>query len=54
MSWSEASLKALYNAVRKYMDIKPRALVLNEKLGVANDFVSFFFFFNKKKVIPDI
>lgn len=41
--WSEASLKALYDAVREYMEIKPRAQVLNEKLGVASDFVSFFF-----------
>jgi uncharacterized Rmd1/YagE family protein len=40
--WSEASLKALYDAVREYMEIKPRAQVLNEKLGVASDFVSFF------------
>ena len=42
--WSEASLKALYDAVRDYMEIKPRAQVLNEKLGVASVFVSFFFF----------
>ena len=41
--WSEASLKALYDAVREYMEIKARAQVLNEKLGVASDFVSFFF-----------
>ena len=41
--WSEASLKALYDAVKEYMEIKPRAQVLNEKLGVASDFVSFFF-----------
>ena len=41
--YSEASLKALYDAVREYMEIKPRAQVLNEKLGVASDFVSFFF-----------
>ena len=40
--WSEASLKALYDAVKEYMEIKPRAQVLNEKLGVASDFVSFF------------
>jgi len=37
--WSEASLKALYDAVREYMEIKPRAQVLNEKLGVASDFL---------------
>ena len=41
--WSEASLKALYDAVREYMEIKARAQVLNEKLGVASDFVRFFF-----------
>jgi uncharacterized Rmd1/YagE family protein len=41
--WSEASLKALYDAVREYMEIKPRAQVLNEKLSVASDFVSFVF-----------
>jgi uncharacterized Rmd1/YagE family protein len=41
--WSEASLKALYDAVKEYMEIKPRAQVLNEKLGVASDFVSFFY-----------
>lgn len=37
--WSEASLKNLYDAVREYMEIKPRVQVLNEKLGVASDFV---------------
>ena len=37
--WSEASLKALYDAVREYVEIKPRVQVLNEKLGVASDFV---------------
>jgi uncharacterized Rmd1/YagE family protein len=38
--WSEASLKELYDAVREYVEIKPRVQVLNEKLGVASDFVS--------------
>jgi len=37
--WSEASLKELYDAVREYVEIKPRVQVLNEKLGVASDFV---------------
>lgn len=37
--WSEASLKDLYDAVREYMEIKGRVQVLNEKLGVASDFV---------------
>jgi len=37
--WSEASLKDLYDAVREYMEIRPRVQVLNEKLGVASDFV---------------
>jgi uncharacterized Rmd1/YagE family protein len=37
--WSEASLKELYDAVREYMEIKPRVQVLNDKLGVASDFV---------------
>lgn len=41
--WSEASLKALYDAVREYMEIKPRVEALNEKLGVASDFVRLFF-----------
>jgi uncharacterized Rmd1/YagE family protein len=42
--WTEASLKALYDAVREYMEIRPRVQVLNEKLNVANDFVSFSFY----------
>ncbi|KAF9051615.1 hypothetical protein BJ165DRAFT_1401111 [Panaeolus papilionaceus] len=37
--WSEASLKDLYDAVREYMEIKPRVQVLNDKLGVASDFL---------------
>ncbi|KAF8155760.1 hypothetical protein B0H34DRAFT_798881 [Crassisporium funariophilum] len=37
--WSEATLKELYDAVREYMEIKPRVQVLNEKLGVASDFL---------------
>ncbi|KAF9530287.1 hypothetical protein CPB83DRAFT_851313 [Crepidotus variabilis] len=37
--WSEASLKELYDAVREYMEIQPRVEVLNEKLGVASDFL---------------
>jgi uncharacterized Rmd1/YagE family protein len=37
--WSEASLKALYDAVREYMEIDGRVKVLNEKLGVASDFL---------------
>ncbi|KAF8800559.1 DUF155-domain-containing protein [Phlegmacium glaucopus] len=37
--WSEASLKNLYDAVREYMEITPRVQVLNEKLGVASDFL---------------
>jgi len=37
--WSEASLKELYDAVREYVEIKPRVQVLNERLGVASDFV---------------
>lgn len=41
--WSEASLKELYDAVREYMEIKGRVQVLNEKLGVAGDFVGVFF-----------
>ncbi|TEB34374.1 DUF155-domain-containing protein [Coprinellus micaceus] len=38
--WSEASLEDLYDAVRDYMEIGPRVESLNEKLGVASDFVS--------------
>jgi uncharacterized Rmd1/YagE family protein len=37
--WSEASLGELYDAVREYMEITGRVQVLNEKLGVASDFV---------------
>lgn len=37
--WSEASLKALYDAVREYMEIGGRVQVLNEKLAVAEDLV---------------
>ncbi|KAF8637937.1 hypothetical protein AX17_002558 [Amanita inopinata Kibby_2008] len=37
--WDEASLKGLYDAVREYMEIKPRVQVLNEKLAVASDFL---------------
>ena len=37
--WDEASLKALYDAVREYMEIGPRVQVLNEKISVAEDLV---------------
>ncbi|KAJ3726688.1 DUF155-domain-containing protein [Lentinula raphanica] len=37
--WSEASLKELYDAVREYMEISGRVQVLNEKLGMASDFL---------------
>jgi hypothetical protein len=36
---SGASLGELYNVVREYMEIDGRVQVLNEKLGVASDFV---------------
>lgn len=42
--WSEASLGELYDAVREYMEINGRVQVLNEKLGVASDFVRLPFF----------
>ncbi|TBU25589.1 hypothetical protein BD309DRAFT_971864 [Dichomitus squalens] len=35
--WDEASLKALYDAVREYMEIGPRVQVLNERIAVAED-----------------
>lgn len=38
--WSEATLKELYDAVREYMEISGRVQVLNERLGMASDFVS--------------
>jgi len=38
--WGEARLKELYDAVREYMEINGRVQALNEKLGVAGDFVS--------------
>ena len=38
--WDEASLKALYDAVREYMEIGPRVQVPNEKIAVAEDLVS--------------
>lgn len=37
--WSEASLGGLYEAVREYMEIGERVQVLNEKLGMASEFV---------------
>lgn len=37
--WSESSLKTLYDAVREYMEIEHRVQVLNEKLGIASDFL---------------
>lgn len=37
--WDEASLKALYDAVREYMEIGPRVQVMNEKIAVAEDLV---------------
>jgi uncharacterized Rmd1/YagE family protein len=43
--WSEASLQELYDAVRSYMEIGVRVQSLNEKLGMASDFVSLFSFF---------
>lgn len=43
--WSEASLKGLYDACREYFEIDQRAQVLNEKLSVASDLVSFRCFF---------
>ena len=43
--WSEASLKDLYDAVREYMEIGPRVQVLNERLAVASDLVSGFYYF---------
>ena len=33
-------MKALYDAVREYMEIGPRVQVLNEKIAVAEDLVS--------------
>ena len=41
--WDEASLKALYDAVREYMEIGPRVQVLNERIAVAEDLVSGWF-----------
>lgn len=42
--WTEgqASLRALYDAVREYMEIGVRVGVLNEKLAVAEDLVGCF------------
>lgn len=37
--WSEASLGGLYEAVREYMEIGERVQVLNEKLGMASEFL---------------
>ena len=50
--WSEASLKDLYDAVREYMELKSRVEVLNEKLGVASDFVSHCSFFLSSSPLP--
>ena len=38
--WSEASLYPLYEAIREYLEIGPRAQVLNDRLSVAGDLVS--------------
>jgi uncharacterized Rmd1/YagE family protein len=38
--WSEASLYPLYEAIREYLEIGPRAQVLNDRLAVAGDLVS--------------
>ncbi|KOS13797.1 hypothetical protein Malapachy_1738 [Malassezia pachydermatis] len=35
--WNEASLQALYHAIRVYLEIDERAESLNERLGVANE-----------------
>ncbi|KDN38091.1 DUF155-domain-containing protein [Tilletiaria anomala UBC 951] len=35
--WSEASLQALYTAIREYLEIDQRVENLNERLAVAND-----------------
>lgn len=35
--WNEASLQALYDAIREYLEIDERAQTLNERLAVAND-----------------
>lgn len=37
--WSEASLQPLYDAIREYVEIDDRVLVLNERLGVVGDLV---------------
>lgn len=39
--WSEASLKELYQACREYFEIDDRVEVLNQKLGVTSELVSF-------------
>lgn len=38
--WSEASLYPLYEAIREYLEIGPRVQVLNDRLAVAGDLVS--------------
>ena len=35
--WDEASLQALYDAIRDYLEIDQRAETLNERLSVANE-----------------
>jgi hypothetical protein len=42
--WTEASLGGLYESVREYMEVEERVGALNEKLGVASDFVRHSFF----------
>ena len=39
--WSEASLYPLYEAIREYLETAPRTQVLNDRLTVAGDLVSF-------------
>lgn len=40
--WSEASLFPLYEAIREYLEIGPRVQVLNDRLAVVGDLVSYF------------
>ncbi|EIW78317.1 DUF155-domain-containing protein [Coniophora puteana RWD-64-598 SS2] len=37
--WAEASMRGLYESVREYMEVGERGAVVNERLGVASDFL---------------
>lgn len=45
LMWSEPELEPVYAAVRSYLEITQRVSLLNQRLDVIGDLVSFFSFF---------